>query len=155
MGRESGAAGRKIDLAGIGLGIGNELGDCLGWERCIDHHDKGPTDKARDRRDVADEIEIELLVERRVARVPRSNQKERVAVRWRADARLGADIAASARSILNDEWLAEPLRQPLTHRARDDVGRATGRRRQNQAYRPRWIGLRPCDMRREWQRGSA
>ena len=81
---------------------------------------------ARDRRDVADEIEIELVVERRVDRVRRSDQEERVAVRRRAHDRLGADIAAGARPVLDDELLAEPLRQPLTDQARDDVGRAAG-----------------------------
>src|SRR5262249_22089938 len=142
-------------LAGIRLGIGNDLGDCLGWKRCIDHHDKRPADKARDRRDVADEIETEFVVESRVTRIPRSDQKERVAVRWRSHDRLSADIAASARSILNDEWLAEALRQPLAHYACDDVGRATGRSRQNQVYRPRWIGLRPCEAWQNRKRGSA
>jgi hypothetical protein len=33
------------------------------------HHDVGKADDARDRRDVADKIEIELVVERRVDRV--------------------------------------------------------------------------------------
>ena len=70
-------------------------------------------DDARDRRDVADEIEIELVVERRVDRVGRSDQEQRIAVRWRTHDRLGGDIGAGARPVLDDEWLAEPLRQPL------------------------------------------
>ena len=90
---------------------------------------KGHADDARDRRDVADEIEIELVVERRVDRVRRIDQEQRVAVRRRTHDRLGADIAAGARPVLDDEWLAEPLRQPLTHQAREDVvappGKAT------------------------------
>ena len=86
----------------------------------------GIADDARDRRDVADEIEIELVVERRVDRVRSRDQEERVAVGGRTHDRLGADIAAGARPVLDDEWLAEPLRQPLTHQARDDVGRAAG-----------------------------
>ena len=75
----------------------------------------------RDRRDVADEIEIEIVVERRVDRDRSGDQEERIAVRGRAHDRLGADIAAGARPVLDDEWLAEPLRQPLAHQARDDV----------------------------------
>ena len=47
-----------------------------------------------------------------------------MAVRGRAHDRLGADVAAGARPVLDDEGLAEPLRQPLTHQARHDVGRA-------------------------------
>ena len=87
----------------------------------------GHSDDARDRRDVADEIEVELVVERRVDRVRRTDQEQRVAVRRRAHDRLGADIAAGARPVLDDELLAKPLRQPLTHQARDDVGRAARR----------------------------
>ena len=44
--------------------------------------------------------------------------------------RLGADIAASSRPVLDDEGLAQPLRQPLTHQARQDVGRVAGSRRE-------------------------
>ena len=62
-------ARRHVDLARIGLGIGDELGNRLGRNRWIHHHDMGRADDARDRRDVADEIEIELVVERRVDRV--------------------------------------------------------------------------------------
>ena len=87
----------------------------------------GTRHDARDRRDVADEIEIELVVERRVDRVRRTDQKECIAVGGRTHDRLGADIAAGARPVLDDEWLAEPLRQPLTDQARDDVGRAARR----------------------------
>ena len=72
MGRGPVAGRRHVDLAGIGLGIGDELGNRLGRNRWIDHHDIGHADDARDRRDVADEIEIELVVERRVDRVRRS-----------------------------------------------------------------------------------
>ena len=37
---------------------------------------------------------------------------------------LGGDIAAGARTVLDNEWLAEPLRQPLADQARNDVGDA-------------------------------
>ena len=54
------AGRRHVDLARIGLGIGDELGNRLGRNGRIDHHDKGRAADARDRRDVADEIEIEV-----------------------------------------------------------------------------------------------
>ena len=96
-------------------------GTVLAGNDGLHHHDVWHAADARDRRDVADEIEIELVVERRVDRVVASDQKERIAVRRRAHDRLGGDIAAGARPVLDDELLAEPLRQPLTHQARDDV----------------------------------
>src|SRR5262249_33358261 len=57
------------------------------------------------RRDVADEIEIEFVVERRVDRCRRACREQRVA-RRRLHDRLNADIAGSTRPVLDDEWLA-------------------------------------------------
>jgi len=39
----------------------------------------------------------------------------------RARDRLGGDIAASTRPVLDDEWLAKAFRQPLAHQTCDDV----------------------------------
>ena len=80
MGRGPVAGRRHVDLARIGLGVGDELGNGLGRNRWIHHHDIGRADDAGDRRDVADEIEIELVVERRVDRVRRTDQQQRIAV---------------------------------------------------------------------------
>ena len=44
---------------------------------------------------------------------------KRVAVGGRAHDRLGRDIGAGAQAVFNIEWLAEPLRQPLTNQVRD------------------------------------
>jgi hypothetical protein len=43
----------------------------------------------------------------------------------------------------------------LTHQTGDEVVCAARRDRHDQAHRPRWIGLRPCDARNCRQRGSA
>ena len=53
-------------------------------------HDVRYVVQGRDRRDVADEIEIELVVERRVDRVVAPDQEERVAIR--AHNRLGCEL---------------------------------------------------------------
>jgi hypothetical protein len=58
----AGAARRHVDAVGIGLGIGDELGDRRGRDRRVDHHHIGDAGDAADRRDVADEHEIELVV---------------------------------------------------------------------------------------------
>jgi hypothetical protein len=110
---------------------------------------------ACDRRDVADEIKTELVIERGVDGVPTADHEQRVAVRRCAHDRLGADIAAAARSVLDNKLLAEPLRQPLTHRTRDDVGRTGRSERHDDAHRPRRIGLCRSDTRNYRQRGSA
>ena len=90
------------------------------------HHIRHAID-ARDRRDVADEIETEPFVEGRVDHVRGGDQEERVAVGGALHDRFGPDIAAGAGSVLNYELLAEPLRQPLADQAGDGIRR---RRRQ-------------------------
>ena len=57
-----------------------------------------------------DEIEIELLVERGVDCLGRINQEKRIAVRRRPHDRLGGNIAARARPVVDDKLPAEPLR---------------------------------------------
>ena len=121
----------------------------------IDQHAIGRAGNARDGRNVADEIEFEVRIERRVDCVRRDHHEERVAVRRRFHDHFGADIAGGARSVLDDELLAKSLRQPLTHQARDDVGRTTGRKADNDAHRVRRIGFRPRDARHRRERGSA
>ena len=120
------------------MNSGTEL---AGTDR-IHLHDVGYADDAGDRRDVADEIVAELVVERHVDRRPRVDQEQRVAVGARACDRLGGDVAAGAQPVLDDEWLAEPVRQPLPYQARGDVGGAAGSEADDDAHRPRWIGLR-------------
>src|SRR5262245_17762020 len=76
-------------------------------------------------------------------------------VRWRTHDRLAADSARVSLTVLDDEWLPEPLRQPLTHQTCDDVARPARRKADNDAHRPRRIALRPRDPRDGRQRGSA
>src|SRR5262249_26659197 len=121
----------------------------------VHHHDVGASDHARDRCDVAEEIEIEVLVERCVGRAGGAALEERVSVGRRAYNRLGADIAAAARTVLDDERLAEALRQPLAHQTGDDVSRSAGSEWHDQTYRPRRIGLRPRNAGNGRQRSSA
>src|SRR5262252_7014394 len=104
-------AGRgHADLARIGLGIGDELGNRLGRNRWMYRYDVGLPVNAGDRRDVADEIETKLVIERGVDGIPTADHEQRVAVRRCAHDRIGADIAAAARSVLDDKLLTEPLR---------------------------------------------
>ena len=62
MGRGAGPADH-VDLAGIGLRIGDELGNGFRRKRRIDDHDVGSA-RARDWRHVAEEIELEIVIER-------------------------------------------------------------------------------------------
>ena len=68
-----------------------------------------------------------------------------MAVRGCLHDRLGADVAAAARPVLDDELLAKPLREPLTEQSREDIGPAASGNADDHAHRPRRIGLRPCE----------
>jgi len=46
MGRAPVAGRRHVDFAGIGLGAGDEVGNRLGLNRWIQHHDVGPANDA-------------------------------------------------------------------------------------------------------------
>src|SRR5262245_27412206 len=154
MGRTSNGARRDVDLAEISLGISDELGDRLGRNRWMHQHDVGHDNDAGDRRDIADETEIKLFVERSIDGVYRSDEEERVAIRGSPHDRLRGDISTGARPVLDDKLLAKSLREPLTDQARDDVNAAAGWNADDDAHRSRRIGLRPCDVRRKRQRGS-
>jgi hypothetical protein len=142
----SGAGRRHIDFVPIIFGIGDEFGYRRGRNRGMNLHNIRNAADTCDRSDVADEIEVELVIERRVDRVRRGDQKERVAIRGRSHDRLSADIAAGPRPILNDERLDKPLRQPLADQARHYVCWPPRRERNDNPYWPRRICLRPCDL---------
>ena len=63
--------------------------------------------------DVADEIEIKFLVDCRADRIGGGAKEQRISVRRGTHDRLGADIAAGTRPVLDEELLTKPLRQPL------------------------------------------
>src|SRR5262249_14779756 len=76
-------------------------------------------------------------------------------VRWRAHDCLGGYIGCGAGPVLNYKLLAEPVRQPLADRARDDVRWAARGKADDDVHRPRRIGLRESEARCDRKRGSA
>src|SRR5262249_6652923 len=151
----SGTAGCHIDPARIALGVGDELGDGPRGNRGVDLHDEGDADDGSDGRDIVDEIEAEIFIKRRIDRIARRDLKERVSVRKRYQSRVGADIARSPSAVLDDELVAETLREPLCHHARNDVGGAPGGKADDDAHWPRRIGLRESEARYAQECGSA
>src|SRR5262249_4315900 len=117
-------------------------------------YQKGPMDD-RNGCDIANEIEIEVVIEGRIDRGSSIRTKERIAIGGRTDDGLGGDIAGGAAPVLDDEWLTEPLRERLTHQAYEDVCSAARGISNDAAHWPRRIGLRPRDPRHRRQRGSA
>jgi hypothetical protein len=60
------AARAHVDLAGIGLGVVDELGGRSGRNRWMDLHEQRRAHQDRDRRHVGDEAVAEIVVERGV-----------------------------------------------------------------------------------------
>src|SRR5262245_18347947 len=92
---------RHVDLAWIGLRVGDEFGNDLGRNRWMHKNDHRDATDARDGRGIADEVEIELLVERRVYGVWEGGPKEASPFRGRLAARSWADVPAGPRRIPN------------------------------------------------------
>jgi hypothetical protein len=139
----------------MSFGVGNELGNRPGRKGWIYHHDVGLAANAHDRPDVADEIVVELVVKSRVNRVRLTRQEERVTVTRCTHNRLGTDICAGTRSVLDDERLAKSLREPLPDQAGRDVDRSSGGKSNDDVHWPRRIGLRAPDPRHDRECGSA
>jgi hypothetical protein len=117
------AARRHVDLARISPRISDELRDRFRWNRRINFHDEGNGGDARHWCGVIEEIKGKIIVERRVDRVRRQGQKQRVAVRRCLHREFSTDIAGGTRAIVDDERLPELFRQPLCYEAPDDVRR--------------------------------
>ena len=118
-------------------------------------HDLRLAHQHSDRGNVADKVEIELLEKRSVDGVRWADLEQRIAIRWRLDDRFCADVAACTRTIVDNESLAQALREPLTHQTCKNVVGAAGREWDDDAHRPRRIGLRLCDLRDSRERGNA
>ena len=72
-----------VEPAWIGLGVCNEFGNRVDWNRRVYLHNTRHAHDACDRRDVADEVEIEPLIQRDIDCIHLSDQKQRIAVRRR------------------------------------------------------------------------
>src|SRR5262249_12105536 len=143
MDRGSDTARRHVDFARVDLGIGDKLGNGVGWNRWVELHDERHADDARHRRDVAYEIEVEVVIECHIDRIGRSDLQKRIAVRRCLQGCLSADIAGGTRPVLYYELLAEALWQPLRHQARHNVGRAASGKPNDDAHGTGRVGLPP------------
>ena len=115
-----------IELASIGLGVGDEFGNAVHRDGRTDHQDIGHTHDARDRIAVPQEIVVEVCVKGCVDGVGRIGKEERIAVGRRPDHVFGADIVGGAGPVLDHELAVEAARQPIGNQPRHHVDRAPG-----------------------------
>jgi hypothetical protein len=99
---------RHVDSPRVSLGVRDELWNGLGRNRRVHHHDIWKAHDGGNWLNVADEIEIELVIKCRIDCVHRGDPKKRLTIGGRTHDRLGRNIGARAWSIFNDELLAKP-----------------------------------------------
>jgi hypothetical protein len=143
------------ELAGIGLGIGDQIGDRLHRQLRIDDQHERRLREQGQRNEVAERVIRQALVERNIDRHGRCRRhQQRVAVGRGLLHRDRGDDAAGAGLVLDDNALAEPLLQILRHHPRQKIGAATRRERIDDRNRPRGIVLRECCRRRQQQQAN-
>jgi hypothetical protein len=153
--RRADAARGEVELAETGLCVGDELGEVLDRQVEIGLHHVGQPHGPGDRHAVVDEVERELLVERRVDRIVGTGEGDGVAVGRSGERELHADVAAGADPVLDDEVLTEIIGEILADQPRGDVVGAARGEAYDPAHRPGRIVLRACEARDGRQRGSA
>ena len=139
--RRARALRRIGDLAGVRLGVGDQLPD-VGRGEVLAHHQRvRHPHQQRDRRELR-RIEADVGIEQLHEGDGRGRADEqRVAVRRRAERLRGADRHAGAADVLDDDRLAPFLAELIGDHPRQHVGGRSGRGRQDHFDEPRRIGL--------------
>ncbi len=105
--RRADALRRKVDLAGIGLGIGDQLGHRLGRKILAHQNDVGNVRHDRNRHELR-RIVVKRFVKQWIGRDRRRlRRQERVTIGRRMENIVGGDAAADAGPVLDHHRLAE------------------------------------------------
>ena len=126
---------REVQSAGTGLGLGDEIRHRLDAGVASNDQHIG---RGRDRTDVDEILQRvigQLGVHRRVIGMRRGVDQQGVAIRRRLRHQGRADSAAGTGPVLGQHLLPPGVRQLGRQRTPDDVGRAAGGERNDQAYR--------------------
>ncbi len=133
----------EVDLAGVGLGVGNELGDRVHRQLRIGDQEIGAGREQCDRREILDRVIADVGVDRGSDREGRGvAEHQRIAVGFGACGRFGADGAARPGTIVDDDALIKTDRQLLGGEACHGVGRPAGGERHDHLDDAARVGLR-------------
>ena len=135
--RQRAVAGRGIvQLAGIGLGVGDEALEVRERRRRMAHQQLGHFRHHGDRHEILLGVERQFRLQRRVDGVVRRGEQQRVAVGRGLGGRVGCDHAARAAAVLDHERGLQIVRHPRGDEPRHQIDRAAGRERHDQPDRP-------------------
>ena len=142
MGGRADAGGGEVELAGIGLGEGDQFAQRLpAFRRCRDQH--GRLDAERnDRDEIVEGVVGQALVERIAGAEGRGMHQDGVAVRRRLGDEADAGGPARARAVLDHDRLADLLGELVEDDAPDHVVGVAGRKRNHRLDGARRPGLR-------------
>jgi len=130
----TGAGRGVVELPGSRFRQRDQLGHRLCGQRRIDDEQKRRRGHQTDEREILDAIVRELAVQARVDRMRGGiAEVQRVAVGGRPGDDLGGDRGAGAGAVVDDDLLAEILRQPGTEGSREHVGDSPGREPDHEA----------------------
>ena len=125
-----------IDLARVLFGIGDQFGKRLRRKVRCRRNDHGGLGNEHDRHEIPFGIVSQALVHELVERDRRRRPEQpRMAVGSRLGDRRPAEIAARARTVFDDELLAEVFAQRVRHGARQRVDGGAGRERHDHCHR--------------------
>jgi hypothetical protein len=114
-------------LAGIGLGVGDEVGDRLHRQVVVDEEDRRHHQRGRDRRQVLERIVRQRLQAGQDGDGGVAGPEQRVTVGRRLGDAVGADGAGVAGDVLDHDRLAPRLGELVGEQTRGDVGGAARR----------------------------
>ena len=116
------------ELAGMRLRLRDHRGDRIDLLHCrVRHQQQRSPRRLRDRREVGDRVVRQRLEQALVHDERVDLHEQRVAVGLGARDALAADVAAGAGDVVDDDGLAERLRQVRGELARDEVDSRAGR----------------------------
>ena len=122
------AGGAVGDAVGFLLGQRDQLGDGVRRQRRIGRQHSRQPHRGRHRHEILQRIVGQILVEPGIDRHRRvGGEAERVAVRIGLLERRQAHGAVGAAAVLDEDRLAQQLRQMIRHHPRDEIGAAAGR----------------------------
>ena len=140
--------------ARFGLGRLDQLVERVERRAGLGHeHEVGIVDR-RDRHEVAHQLERLVRDQRFVDGVRVRHQQQRVAVGRALGDRVGADDRAGAGAVVDDHVLPQRLLQPLCDDAAEDIGRAAGCERHDDADRASRVVLRVGGERGQRQKSA-
>ena len=136
---------RIIELAGLSLRQGDELLHRRGWHRRMDDERQVADSGRADRSEALHRVVGNTRLQCGVGHVSARGHEQGITVGQRLARRLGADIAARPRAVVDHHRDLQPIGKFLADDARQDVDAGAWRVRHDDTNRPVGIGrLRRC-----------